>query len=198
MTAPYTIFMHTTSGSISLFIFLWIEVFFKKRTHQVKITHYFALWFLFFSLYNLFLSSSLIFSLRGLFLSMAYNIAVTLLFVGCIFMIKVPFVIFFIEQKIIAKIIFTALIILTILISFGQIFYPATPSLDSSGKYIFWNPYPIAAILIAAGLIGVALVFAFIFFAGGFYLKETILQIRSLLFAIGAAFLAISKSSPSK
>lgn len=53
MIAPYTILMHTISGALSLFVFLWIEVVFKKRSHKVEVAHNFAAFFFFYFLYNL-------------------------------------------------------------------------------------------------------------------------------------------------
>ena len=200
MIAPYTILLHGVSGGISLFIFLWIEMAYRWRSHAVvrepdggsPAAHYFAWWFFFFFLYLMFLTIPLALGLQKNLLGHFYNIAIVALFVGSIYIIRVPFDVLFTRQQTFKRWFYAALWVFVVIIGIIQFIFPANPFLDAKNKFIIWNPHPFAATLTTWGLIAVAVLFAITFIVGAFRTKNRLVRIRSVFFAMGAVALGVA------
>lgn len=121
-----------------------------------------------------------------------YNLAIFFIFVGSVYIIRVPFDILFVDREYGISVASSLLWILVLFISTFQFFYPAKPFVESSGKFIIWNPHPLAAALTTWGLIAVALTFALTFLIGAFRTKDRLVRVRSIFFASGAVALAIA------
>jgi hypothetical protein len=195
MIAPYTVLLHGISGGISLFIFLWIEAVFRGRSQyggKAPAAHYFAYWFLFFFLYNMFLTVPLALGIQKNLLGHFYNIAIVAIFVGSIYIIRVPFDVLFTRQQSLKRWFYAALWAFVVIVGIIQFVFPANPFLNATNTFIIWNPHPFAATLTTWGLIAVAVTFAVTFIVGAFQTKDRFVRIRSAFFTGGAIALAIA------
>jgi len=134
--------LHLAYTSFSLLIAIGIYSAYRRGGSANKQLRDFSLFFLLFSVYRLFLSSSLL-SNNLIVMQWSYNAAIVIFFVMVSVAWKIPLSILGLDIKR-TRALLGFLMIVGLVVILIQIYDPRLPIMDSSG-FIFWNANPFAA-----------------------------------------------------
>jgi len=134
--------LHLAYTSFSLLIAVGIYSAYRRGGSANKQLRDFSLFFLLFSVYRLFLSSSLL-SNNLIVMQWSYNAAIAIFFVMISIAWKIPLSILGLNAKRI-RILLGSLMVIGLMVILIQICDPRLPIMDSS-SFIFWNANPFAA-----------------------------------------------------